>query len=305
MRRTVTSAPFAGEADERQMRDFLVAAAADRSVRSYHVGDLTWGLYQNTVFDPTANMRLWRDEGNELLGFAWFHEPASVDLQLHPRLRGQEWLEAEMLAWADERRLACAAAAGGEPRPLETIPFEPDQATADALRRLGFVPGEPLYLHLERGLADPIPPPVPPAGFVVRHVAEETEFDERVAIHRGVWHPSKVTLDAYRRMRTIAGYDPELDLVAWAADGTAAAYCICWLDPVNRTGLFEPVGTREAFRGRGLGKAVMREGLRRLRGRGARTAIVGVAHGNEAAIALYASVGFRTIGVFRSYTRSG
>ena len=49
----------------------------------------------------------------------------------------------------------------------------------------------------------------------------------------------------------------------------------------------------------------MREGLRRLRGRGARTAIVGVAHGNEAAIALYASVGFRTIGVFRSYTRSG
>jgi len=305
MSTTVAGAPFAGESDERQLRDFLVAAAVDPAVRYYHVGDLIWGLYQNTTFDPTVNMRLWRDEGGELLGFAWFHEPAAVDLQVDPRFRGQGWLEAEMLAWADERRLACASAAVGNAPPLETVPFEPDEAIAETLRRLGFVPGEPLYLHLERDLIDPIPLPSLPAGFGVRHVSGETEFAERVAIHREVWHPSKVTLDAYRRMRTKVGYDPELDLVAWAPDGTAASYCICWLDPVNRTGLFEPVGTREAFRGRGLGKAVMREGLRRLRDRGARTAIVGVAFGNEAAIALYASVGFRTIGAFRSYVRRG
>jgi ribosomal protein S18 acetylase RimI-like enzyme len=114
-----------------------------------------------------------------------------------------------------------------------------------------------------------------------------------VNIHRDVWHPSKVTLEAYRRMRGIAGYTPELDLVAVAPDGTFAAYCICWLDPVNKIGEFEPVGTRSAFRGKGVGKAVMLEGLRRLRAFGMQTAIVCSVGSNTAAWKLYESVGFR------------
>ena len=72
-----------------------------------------------------------------------------------------------------------------------------------------------------------------------------------------MWYPSKVTLEAYRRMRSVSDYTPELDIVVVAPDGTFAAYCICWLDPVNKIGEFEPVGTRETFRGKGLGKAVM------------------------------------------------
>jgi len=67
-------------------------------------------------------------------------------------------------------------------------------------------------------------------------------------------------------MRGIPGYTPELDLVAVSADGTFASYCICWLDPVSKIGEFEPVGTRAAYRGKGLGKALMLAGLRRLKG---------------------------------------
>jgi mycothiol synthase len=135
----------------------------------------------------------------------------------------------------------------------------------------------------------------------VREVGGKEEWEERVETHREVWHPSKVTLDAYRRLREAPGYDPRLDLVAVAPDGTFGSYCICWFDPHSRTGLFEPVGTRSACRGLGLGKAVMHEGLRRLRELGARTAFVLAVHDNEAARNLYESVGFETVNTERLY----
>jgi hypothetical protein len=43
----------------------------------------------------------------------------------------------------------------------------------------------------------------------------------RLAIHRDVWYPSKVTLEAYRRMRSVSGYTPELDIVVVAPDGNS------------------------------------------------------------------------------------
>src|SRR5438477_8374105 len=104
-------------------------------------------------------------------------------------------------------------------------------------------------------------------------------------------------------MRIVPGYTPELDLVALTADGTFASYCICWLDPVNKIGEFEPVGTRPAFRGKGLGKAVMLEGLRRLKAFGMQTAIVCSLGSNEASKGLYASVGFRTYNKSYAYSK--
>jgi ribosomal protein S18 acetylase RimI-like enzyme len=64
---------------------------------------------------------------------------------------------------------------------------------------------------------------------------------------------------------------------------------------VNRTGEFEPVGARPAHRRKGLGKAVILEGLPRLRERGAEAGIVYSVHSNEAATKLYESAGFRTL----------
>src|SRR5438477_11036855 len=104
-------------------------------------------------------------------------------------------------------------------------------------------------------------------------------------------------------MRIVPGYTPELDLVALTADGTFASYCICWLDPVNKIGEFEPVGTHSAFRGRGLGKAVMLEGLRRLKAFGMQTAIVCSLGNNEASKRLYESLGLRTYNNRYNYTK--
>jgi ribosomal protein S18 acetylase RimI-like enzyme len=288
----ITSRPFRDQADLLRMRDFLSAAnAASDWPGFWHIGDLIWGVYQNTVFDPQRSIRLWESADGELLGFGWLEEPDGVNLQIHPRLRGDGTLEQQILAWAAEHN---RARLGVESPELWAKANDSDAPLCALLERLGFARDDFHYLLMRRDLQAPIPDTALPAGWSVRHVGGEDEWPARVETHREVWHPSKVTLEAYRRLRQAPVYDPELDLVAVSPDGEFASYCICWLDPANRCGEFEPVGTRSAFRGRRIGTAVMLEGLRRLRERGAESAIVVSVGSNEASRRLYESVGFRT-----------
>src|SRR6266540_3281242 len=96
---SITSRMFEGDADLLRMRDFLIAANASGRPGYWHIGDLIWGVYQNTIFDPRASIRLWEDAGGELLGFAWREEPDGLSIQVHPRLRGSGLLEQQMLDW--------------------------------------------------------------------------------------------------------------------------------------------------------------------------------------------------------------
>ena len=102
----------------------------------------------------------------------------------------------------------------------------------------------------------------------------------------------------YAQFDGSAAYNSERDLLVCAPDGRSAAACTIWLDPVNGVGLFEPVATHPDFRGRGLGKAVMPEGMRRMKTAGMERAIVGFEPNNRAALALYTSLGFRALAYF-------
>jgi GNAT superfamily N-acetyltransferase len=85
-------------------------------------------------------------------------------------------------------------------------------------------------------------------------------------------------------------YRRDLDLVAVAPDGEIVSFCTAWYDDVTRSGTFEPVGTAPPHQRRGLGRAVMAEGLRRLKRLGATLACV--SGFTPAANRLYASLGF-------------
>ncbi|HEY6409326.1 MAG TPA: GNAT family N-acetyltransferase, partial [Ktedonobacteraceae bacterium] len=268
----IQSRPFGDEKDLQTLKAFVSSMMKENMQRSYwHVGDLVWGIYQNTIYDPRKNVRLWENEQGDLLGFTWSNAHEIV-LEVSPHLDSSEVHEVleEMLAWGEERQEA-SSTNGNTP---SFCAFEDDLPLKNQFLRHGYQREESHMLHMRRDLKQRIPETMLPEGWVVRHVTGEAEFEQRVALHREVWHPSKVTLEAYRRMRTVPGYTPELDLVAVSPDGTFASYCICWLDPVSKIGEFEPVGTRSAFREKGLGKAVMLEGLRRLRASGMQTAMV-------------------------------
>jgi mycothiol synthase len=293
----IQSRPFSDENDLQVLKTFISSIMKQDMQRSYwHVGDLVWGIYQNTIYDPRKNVRLWENEPGELLGFAWINAK-EVIIQVAPYIDGsnEHDLLEQMLSWVEEHQRA-SAAGGNFP---SFCAFEDDLPLKSLFLKHGYRREESHMLHMRKNLDQPIPPGILPGGWIVRHVAGEDEFEQRVALHREVWHPSKVTLEAYRRMRTVPGYTPELDLVAVSDDGTFASYCICWLDPVSKIGEFEPVGTRAAYRGKGLGKALMLAGLRRLKAAGMHTAIVYTNSSNEAARKLYESVGFEVYN--RSY----
>lgn len=306
------SHPYASDADRERLRAFLTAATAEDARagrRTYwHVGDLLWALYQNTELDPASTIRLWEDERGELAGFGWFDEPEFVEWQIASRWRAAGELASEMLAWGEQRARAAGAsvlhsrAPNGDTEALALLVahgFERDDRTPLALQQRRGFPSDGYYeLHLGRDLRLPIPEADAERAsggrpYETRAVGGEDEWPARVELHRAVWHPSRVTVEAYRRLRGVPGYRPDLDLVAVAPNGDFAAYCICWLDVENHTGEFEPVGTAPAYRRQGAGRAVMLEGLRRLRAAGAETAIVYTSANNPPAVALYESVGFR------------
>jgi ribosomal protein S18 acetylase RimI-like enzyme len=291
---------YAGEAD-RQAMVRLVAQTTDRErAQVFHVGDVLWGLYQNTVFDPSAGIRLWEDERGALVGFAWIDNHGNLALYVDPRLVGT--LEPEMLDWAERQTHKQAQTAGGAAK-LDVQVRESDGTFLALLEGHGYRREDCAFVYLRQELDQPIPAPELPIGWSVRSVGDEEDWQDRVSLHREVWHPSRVTLDAYRRLQGVEGYAHELDLVVVSPEGEFGSYCIVWYDSVTQIGEFEPVGTRVAYRRMGLGKAVLREGLRRLRSRGARTAIVYTTDTNEPAVKLYESAGFRIRDRFLQYSR--
>lgn len=290
---TITTRPYHDERDLGRIIELVTLATATDLDRAYfHVGDLLWGTYQNTIFDPRASVQLWEDD-DDLVGVAWGGPaPKFYWLQTHPRTWNERALEIEMLAWA-EQRLRAASLPEGQQRTLSISALARDQRWIELLRAHGYERSdEGSMLVMRQPLPSAAPAAALPAGWIVRPVGDEHEWPARVELHREVWHPSKVTLDAYRRLRAAQGYLSDLDLVAVAPDGTLAAYCICWLDPHNRIGEFEPVGTRAAFRGQGIGRALIQAGLHQLHQHGAQRAVVYTFASNAAAAALYRSTGF-------------
>ena len=286
---TITSHAYT-EADRGMLRDFMLSLRKSGAPGCWYVGDLAWSIYFLAAIggDLGAVVRLWKAESGRLLGYAWFDPRESyVLMQAWPG--ADKWeVERQMLEWADGRRAQQPATAMRPALTASAFANDPDQMRF--LEALGFQP-RPAYVHFTRPLLG-LPPPEVPEGIVVRPVAGEHEAAERAEAHREAFHPSRVTDAQYLRLMRMPEYCRELDVVAAEPGGRVAAFGMCWLDPVNKVGEFEPVGTRPAFRRRGLGRAVLFEGLRRMQARGMETAFVCTQHDNAASQALYRAVGF-------------
>ncbi len=144
----------------------------------------------------------------------------------------------------------------------------------------------------QRSLAS-IPEIQLPDGFTVRPVAGEHEAQLVADVHNRAFSPKWTQADYLKVMRT-PGFDPQRELVVVAPDGRFAAFTVLWFDPISRTGYFEPVGCHRDFTRRGLTRALLLEGMARMKEAGMETAFVGYERSNEAAFKLYGSAGFET-----------
>ncbi len=285
--------PPAGASDMQRIYELVQAFPAE----NFHVVDLPYRLCSPSAQEP-ENARLWEDEQGQLLGYAIAQQPFwTLDYCAHPAARA-EGLEERILAWGLERWPQMMPRQEG--RLALWLDAREDQTERIALlERLGFVRDAWSMLHLSQSLARVLPPPAVPEGFSIRPLAGEAEVAAYVALHRAAFESNNMTVDWRRRTLESPQYVPALDLVAVDADGALAGFCICWLSQRANdhngsvAGQVEPMGVRPDLQQRGLGRALLLEGLRRLQAHGATTAYVDCDGENDPAFQLYEAAGFR------------
>jgi len=277
----------------------MAALARSESAETLHVVDLPY-RFSSWAMDNPDGIGLWTDQRDNVVGWAVMQTPFwTIDYVFAQDVGAA--LHTQLVQWAD----GCARRLLGTEygRPLWFI-----NAFADQSRRIrdleafGFASqadvGEnswmKVLMRLDANAA--VQECSVPDGFLIRPLAGAAEVDAYVALHRTVFNSTSMTVSWRTRTLMQPGYRPDLDLVAIAPDGRLAGFCVCWLArlPNGETvGQVEPLGIHEDFRGMGLGRAILADGLRRLRQRGATSILIETDNYRDDAFKLYEAAGFR------------
>ncbi len=300
----------AGEADLTAMMALSLAFPGD----NLHTVDLPY-RFSSWALDDPENARLWIGADGHLLAWAVLQAPFwTIDSAFHAEAESR--LHRRVLEWADRRACHISTIPGGLPC-WYVMAFADQAGRIHDLEAAGFASqadvGENSWskVLMRRPAETPFRDcPLPP-GFTIRPLAGEREVVAYVGLHRAVFESRSMTVEWRARTLRRPEYTPDLDLVAVDPGGSLAGFCIGWLSPVyeaqearsagashdtrERSGRIEPLGVRRAFRGLGLGRALLIEALRRLSGPGSREVCLETDHYRDAALALYEALGFCTI----------
>ena len=251
-----------------------------------------WHINENIFhFKLDDVITLWECDG-QIAAMLNPDSPGEAFFQIHPYYR-------EIVSISDMLDVAEGALSKqGEDGGKELIAWvnADNSSTKDLFTKRGYVRSRFKAEHMRRRyLSQPIPDSVPPNGYTIRALGDESELPARSWLSWKAFHPDEPDenyqgWEWYKNVQRVPLYRRDLDIVAVAEDGELAAFCTVWFDDVNRTAVFEPVGTHPKHQERGLGKAVMSEGLRRAQRLGATLATV--SSYSTGAHALYHSMGF-------------
>jgi ribosomal protein S18 acetylase RimI-like enzyme len=295
------------EADFWRIRDFLrqVMLLNGLRERSWHVARWDywrWHGVENMGEGPLEQtVFLWETPEGEIAAVLNPEGRGDAFLQIHPAQRTLA-LERAMLDLAEER----LSVEGGGRRRLGVWAHADDPLRREELLRRGYSQGVEAEAQRRRTLDGEIPVVFLPAGYRLRSLGEEPELPARSWASWRAFHPSAPDSEYegrewYRNIQRAPLYRRDLDLVAVAPDGEIAGFCTLWYDDYTRSGSYEPVGVRPEHQRRGLGKALMLEGLRRLQRLGATNAFV--SSYEPAAHALYASAGFAEFDLYQAWVK--
>lgn len=267
-----------------------------------HKGDVGHRLF-NGCFgcDPADVMRYWLDENGEVCAFAVLDLPwGAFDLQVAPALRlSDEHIEIFEYCERETTRLAETKGKRPEKVIVEADDCDPAYIAFVEARGYSFLEYSfALTWHDLKALQDaPLP-----GGFRFRQATAE-DAAQLADVHN---HSFSSKWNAASYGKVFRSPHMEYEIVVVAPDGRFAAFTNVWVDDVNRSLLFEPVGTHSDFRRRGIGKALMVHVLGRMKAeRGIERAYVGhePPEKNPASAALYASVGFKKLHEIHDYSK--
>ena len=243
--------------------------------------------------DWPNNSQVWFTASGKLIGLVHPDGIGYPYLEVHPDYRH---LEAEMIDWAEAHLTETKKDGSG--RQIHFSVFEYDAHRQRLLAERGYekMSYGGVIRHLRFGQM-PLSQPELAPGYTLRTTNPEDPNDAQQiadllnAAFKRTFH-NGAEYQQFTRRATC--FHQELDLVAVAPDGCFAAYVGVPYDQFNRRGMFEPVCTHPDHQQKGLAKALMQEGLLRLKQRGAQAVVVETGD-MIPANRLYTSMGFTEI----------
>jgi mycothiol synthase len=272
------------------------------------LGEAVWRDLDRPGDAGSAGIAATVDGRDSLVGFAHVYRSDSfspphwaVGLVVDPRAR-----DANIVTALLQRGVEHVAAHGGGLVVLWV--FDPDEALDHAVGSAGFGRQRELYQQW-------VPLPIAeaprwPDGVELRTFAPGQDDAAWLEVNNRAFadHPEQGgwTEETLQRRLSEPWFDPQGFLLAIDADGLAG---FCWTkvhpptDADPELGEIFVIGVDPSRHRSGLGRALVVGGLASLADRGVRTGMLFVDAENEAAVRLYASLGFETHRVDRAYAR--
>jgi len=273
------------------------------SQRGYlHKGDIGHRLFNACYgYDKADVFRYWTDDTGEIAAFVLLYPHwESFDLLVAPGLSCSD-RHAELIRYCEEETLRLGQKYGKTIKKWVIEVSDDDSGQQDFLATVGYSKSKH-WFTLTRHQLDFFPDAALPDGFHF-HDASPADLEKLADVHNHSF-TNKWSAGSYGEVFRSPHLEHEIVVVA--PDGRFAAFTNVWIDNLNRSLLFEPVGTHSDFRRRGLGKALMVYALKRMKAEH-NLVCAYVCHEpadkNPASGALYASVGFQELHKIYEYVK--
>jgi len=211
-------------------------------------------------------MALWENTDGKIVAALNHLGRCELRLHIHPHFRSAE-LENEILTYAEKNFYAVTE----DDRHYVQIPiFEDDTQRQEIAQNRGYKKESGWGHHYRRNL-DSIPKMLLPSGYSIRSMGGAEEYPARSWASWRAFHNDEPNgnydgdYSWYANLQSAPLYRRDLDVIAVASDGNIASFCTIFYDDYTRSAVTVLVGTAAEHWRRGLGKAVITEGLRRLK----------------------------------------
>jgi GNAT superfamily N-acetyltransferase len=243
----------------------------------FHLGDLIFRIYKKSNnFDIDKDFRIWEDN-DKIIGFVLYIVcECNPEFQIRKEYYNTS-ISREMLEWTIKRAKEL------EQNKIEVSCLDIDHSKREFLENSGFKCFDDPFVCMESDLSQSHSYLIPnDYSFVSLKeradlysiTGEETVVEYENNILQSVYLKDDLFVHiCYQNQQIVTG-------------------CICWYDNVDNCGLFEPVGTNELHRRKGLSFACMAKAMDNLKNYGAKKAYVHTHGENAPAIKLYEKLGF-------------
>ena len=316
---SITMRHYQGESDLQKIVDlFNACERVDKLELFISTAQLYLALAAPGI-DRDRDLSLWEDPQGQLIGFGQLsiQEPApgnladgSLGFFVHPVARGDD-LEGQIISWAESRMQEVGKERQGQPK-LFTWSRNTRTERIATIERYGFVESRQ-FLFLTQNLNKTIDTPLL-SGFTIRAVNAEREAQAGVDLHNrcfeNTWNYHPLTIESYKSRLQNPEYLPELDLVANDTNNKFVSICYGAIDREHnicvgrQEGWIALLFTHPDFQRRGLARAMLLNGMQRLKDLNIDIAKIGVDSENPfGARKLYESVGFKHLHTNIAYVK--